>query len=183
MSEQLDVLKTLATRLREAGIPYMVSGSVAMNFYAVPRMTRDIDIVVELGPADWRRIPALLSSAFYVDEEDVRESIRDRAMFNAIHQASMVKVDFILRKDAPYRLEEFRRRREIDVESTPVSIVAPEDLILSKLDWAKESLSEMQLRDVRNILASVKDLDWGYLSRWARSLGVDALLAEARAHG
>ena len=47
MSDELDVLKSVAARLGEAGIPYMVTGSMAANFYAVPRMTRDIDLVVE----------------------------------------------------------------------------------------------------------------------------------------
>ena len=52
LSEELDVLKTVTRRLGDAGIPYMVTGSIAMNFYAVPRMTRDIDIVVELEISD-----------------------------------------------------------------------------------------------------------------------------------
>lgn len=44
VSDELDVLKLVATRFETAGIAYMVSGSVAMSFYAQPRMTRDIDI-------------------------------------------------------------------------------------------------------------------------------------------
>ena len=49
VSEELQVLKEVARRLDDAGIPYMVTGSIAANFYTVPRMTRDIDIVVELS--------------------------------------------------------------------------------------------------------------------------------------
>ena len=43
MSDELEVLKILADRLEEAGIGYMVSGSIAANYYTIPRMTRDID--------------------------------------------------------------------------------------------------------------------------------------------
>ena len=50
MESEADVLKLVASRLNAAGIPYMVSGSMALNFYATPRMTRDIDIVVEIQP-------------------------------------------------------------------------------------------------------------------------------------
>jgi len=50
------VLKLVATRLDAASIAYMVSGSMAMNFYAQPRMTRGLDIAVELTPADADRI-------------------------------------------------------------------------------------------------------------------------------
>jgi hypothetical protein len=50
MSDGLVVLKLVATPLNGAGIPYMLSGSMAMNYYAQPRMTRDLDLVVELSP-------------------------------------------------------------------------------------------------------------------------------------
>ena len=50
MNDQLDVLREIVERLDRAGIACMVSGSTALNYYAEPRMTRDIDIVIELGP-------------------------------------------------------------------------------------------------------------------------------------
>lgn len=48
LSEELDVLKSVAQRLDQKGISYMITGSIATNFYTVPKMTRDIGIVVEL---------------------------------------------------------------------------------------------------------------------------------------
>ena len=182
MSEQIEVLKAVAGKLSEAGIPYMVSGSVAMNFYAQPRMTRDIDVVVEALPAAWRRLSALFQQDFHTDEEDIRESLRTRGIFNIIHRAAMVKVDFIVRKDAPYRRVEFERRRALTLEGTEIWAASPEDLLLSKLDWAKDSRSELQLRDARNLVVSVPEMDWGYLSKWAAELGVAGLLDEVRAN-
>ena len=82
----------------------------------------------------------------------------------------MVKVDCVVRKDGVYRQEEFSRRRRVIVDGESVTIVAPEDLILSKLEWAKESLSQMQLDDVRNLLRSVQSLDHAYLDRWVDRL-------------
>lgn len=154
----------------------MVSGSIAMNFYAQPRMTRDIDIVVELTPAAARRLPGLFSSDFYVDSDDVNDAVRDQGMFNIIHNTSIVKVDFIVRKEGPYRRMEFARRRTAAVEGAPISIVSPEDLLLSKLCWARDGDSGMQLQDARNIVLSRQDLDWAYLERWAGELGVKDLL-------
>ena len=55
------------------------------------------------------------------------------------------------------------------------SIVVPEDLILSKLFWAKDSGSESQLLDVRNLLKTVKKLNRPYLARWAKRLGIGSL--------
>ena len=56
--------------------------------------------------------------------------------------------------------------------------MSPEDLILSKLEWAKESRSEVQLNDVRNLLQDVKGLNRRYLTRWAKALGVETLYRE-----
>jgi hypothetical protein len=59
-------------------------------------------------------------------------------------------------------------------------LVTAEDLLLSKLVWAAESHSEMQLQDVRNLIRSVGDLDWTYIERWADELTVGELLREVR---
>ncbi len=101
-------------------------------------------------------------------------------MFNMIHNALVVKVDCVVRKETEYRREEFARRRAVSVAGQMVFIVSPEDLILSKLDWAKESRSQMQLDDVRNLLRSVQGLDTEYLNRWADRLGLTALYQEVR---
>ena len=102
------------------------------------------------------------------------------AMFNMIHNALVVKVDCVVRKETEYRREEFARRRAVSVAGQRVFIVSPEDLILSKLDWAKESRSQMQLDDVRNLLRAVQGLDTAYLNRWADRLGLTTLYQEVR---
>lgn len=181
MSEELEVLKSVARRLDDLGIPYMVTGSMAMNYYAVPRMTRDIDIVVELTGGDVDRLCELFGGEFYVDREAVRRAVQERGIFNLIHEASVIKVDLVVRKESAYRREEFARRRRIRLDAEELWIVAPEDLILSKLDWARESRSEVQLADVRNLLASVPNLDEAYLGRWTGQLGLEALYREVRA--
>ena len=79
-----------------------------------------------------------------------------------------------------FRREEISRRRRLAADGFEVWVVAPEDLILSKLVWAKPSRSDFQLRDVRNLIRSVTDLEWPYLERWAADLEVTDLLAEVR---
>jgi hypothetical protein len=180
VSDELDVLKLVAAQLEGAGIPYMVTGSMAANFYAVPRMTRDIDLVIELSERDVDRITRLFQEEFYIDRDTVQQAIRDHTMFNMIHNALVVKVDCVVRKDTEYRREEFARRRAVSIADQQIFIVAPEDLILSKLDWAKESRSQMQLDDVWNLLRSVQGLDTAYLNRWVDRLGLAALYQEVR---
>jgi hypothetical protein len=178
VNDELDVLLSVTARLQAAGIFYMVTGSMAANFYATPRMTRDIDLVVELSDADIDRVVGLFQGTYYIDADMVQQAIRNRSMFNMIHNALVVKVDCMVRKDTDYRREEFARRRTITLAGQSLAIVAPEDLILSKLDWARESRSQMQLDDVRNLLRSVQDLDRVYLGHWADRLGLTALYRE-----
>jgi len=158
----------------------LVTGSVAASLYAEPRLTRDVDLVVELGTADSARIVEMFDAEFMCDVDRIREAIGRRSMFNLIHTAAVVKIDVIVRKDTAYRSEEFRRRRVATIDGVEMWVVSPEDLILSKLDWARDSRSEVQLRDVRNVIAAQPSLDWAYVSSWADRLGVRALLAEVR---
>lgn len=172
-------MKIVAERLAQASIAYMVTGSIAMNLYAVPRMTRDVDLVAELSVADADRVCDLFEDDFYVDRDAVRHAVETRAVFNMIHMALVVKVDVVVRNETEYRRTEFARRRRVAIEGQVLFVVAPEDLILSKLDWARESRSAMQLADVRNLVESVVDLDREYLADWTRRLGLDALSREA----
>jgi len=54
--------------------------------------------------------------------------------------------------------------------------VSREDLVLSKLVWARESGSEVQLRDIRNLLSA--DADLVYIRDWALPLGVSQMLED-----
>lgn len=179
MNEQMELIKLVASRIGKAGIPYMLTGSAALDFYAQPRMTRDIDLVVELNLADASAFTRLFSPDFYIDEGAVQRAIEGRSMFNAIHNAWMIKVDFIVRKDSEYRKMELNRRKSINLEEgLSIFVASPEDLILSKLEWFKNTGSEVQKRDIRSLLALVPNLDYDYLNQWALALDVSKQLKE-----
>jgi len=154
----------------------MLTGSMAMNYYAQPRMTRDIDLVVALTPADTDAIVRLFTPDYYVSREAVGNSIARESLFNLIHQESVIKVDCIIRKNTPYRRAEFERRQRITIEDFSTWIVSKEDLIVSKLWWAKDSHSELQLRDVKNLAGTGCDRD--YIERWTKVLGLLSLWQE-----
>ena len=178
MSEELEVLKEVARRLEKAAIPYMITGSIAANFYTVPRLTRDIDIVVELSQRDLDRFIPLFENDYYLEPPTLRKAVESKGMFNLIHDEFIIKIDFVVRKETVYRRREFSRKKKVVVDGQELFVVAPEDLILSKLEWAKESRSEVQLNDVRNLLTDVKGLNRRYLTRWAMFLGIDSLYRE-----
>ena len=103
---------------------------------------------------------------------------RGTSLFNLIHQESVIKVDCIVRKNTPYRLAEFERRQRIAIEDFSTWIASKEDLIISKLWWAKDSHSELQLRDVKNLAST--GCDTGYAERWTNELGLHNLWLECQ---
>jgi hypothetical protein len=177
--DQLSILKLVAARLDAAGVAYMVTGSMASGHYGQPRMTRDIDIVAVLVPPQAPKLGEWLGPEFICDADVARHAIAERRIFNVFHRETH-KIDFIVREDSDYELEKFDRRRQVDVDGQPVWMIAPEDLILSKLVWAKDSRSELQLLDVRSIIKAQRALDWAYVNRWAAGLTVAAALREIR---
>ena len=183
MDEQLEFVKLIASRLDSVDIPYMMTGSMAMAVYSVPRMTRDVDLVVDIKPVDVDKIVDLFSEDCYIDRDSVRQAVDAHSMFNIIHNQWVVKADLIIRKNEEYRREEFARRQKIVIGDMTISVVSAEDLILSKLVWGKKSQSELQLLDVRQIISAVSELDWKYMRKWAVVLGVDALLEKVKENG
>lgn len=168
-----DVLAQTIEWLERAGIPYMVTGSLASTYHGEPRATRDIDIVIDPTPdALDRLIERLDAGGFYVDRDAARAALDDRSQFNAIG-AEAAKVDFIVRKDRPFSIAEFGRRQRVELLGSEGFIVSVEDLILAKLEWAAESDSQRQVRDVAGMVAVAGDtLDRAYVTAWAERLGL-----------
>jgi hypothetical protein len=177
---ELDVLRDVSQRLEGAGIAFMLTGSVAMNHYAQPRMTRDIDLVVALDETHTDAFVKLFETDYYLDRKTVASAISRRTMFNLIHTDTVIKVDCVVLKVDAYRQQEFERRKRIIIGDFHTWIVSREDLVLSKLIWSQESKSEMQFRDIRNLLNT--DCDIVYLRRHASALGVVDLLEDFLKH-
>src|SRR2546423_14757562 len=115
MQNELDVIRDIAEKFAQAGIEYMLTGSVALNYYSQPRMTRDIDVVVALKPKDLDLVTALFESDYYVDRNAVSRALANESLFNIIHSEAFIKVDCIVRKNTEYRRLEFEKRREVTV--------------------------------------------------------------------
>lgn len=180
MTEELDLLYLVCKRLDKANIPYMLTGSFAANFYAVPRMTRDIDIIIEIDQSDINKIVHIFQNDFYLEKDSIIEALEFQNMFNIIHNDSAYKVDFIIRKNSPYRLTEFNRRKQILLNNIPIWIVTLEDLIISKLFWAKDSFSEMQVRDIKNLLQTSQHIDKEYIDKWIEKLGLQNIYEKVK---
>jgi hypothetical protein len=174
---QGEFLAQMAGRLEAAGIPYMLAGSHASSYHGQARSTQDVDFVIDPSPQQLDTFLSLLGDPYYVSPESAREALRRRSLFNVIDFAEGWKADFIVRKDRPFSVEEFRRRQTAQLPGWALPLASAEDVILTKLEWNRISPSERQVRDALNVaVAQWPQLDQGYLRRWAADLGVADIL-------
>jgi hypothetical protein len=168
------LLSATVGQLERAGVPYMITGSVASSYHGEPRATRDLDIVIDPDREGVTRlIEELRIEGLYVDPGAAFSALDDRTQFNAIDGATGWKVDFLIRRDRPFSREEFGRRTRADLLGTALWIASPEDTIIAKVEWAAAIGSDRQLRDVAAMLdIGGEALDLVYVDRWIVGLGL-----------
>ena len=167
-----ELLNRITRALEKAEIPFMVSGSMALIVYTVPRMTRDIDIVIELNRIDIDRFCAIFKEGYYIDPLTVEEEVNRYGMFNVIDFETGYKIDFVIRKNEYYRKNEFDRRVKGLVMGCETWLVTLEDLILSKLIWIQELQSDRQMSDIENLLEN-PNVDMDYVHYWCKELNLN----------
>jgi hypothetical protein len=155
--------------LNESNIPYMLSGSVAMSIYIVPRATRDFDFIIHLEEKNIDRFIQHFQEGYYCDKDSIQDAVKRRSLFNIIDHASGFKADFVVLKNEPFRQEEFNRRKKVDFFDKTIYVVSPEDLLISKVIWIQDFQSAQQMEDIKNI-ASIENLDWTYIKAWINNL-------------
>jgi hypothetical protein len=177
MSEQQDFLKRLVERLDETDVPYVIAGSLSSSLHGRPRATNDIDLVIAPTESQFRRFLDSLGPDYYVSRDAAWAALKGRTAFNIIDIKTGWKADLYVRGARPFNITEFDRRRKAVILGMEVWVLSPEDVILSKLTWAKESMSERQMQDVLGVLQVRREsLDEEYLRKWADVLGVQDLL-------
>ena len=175
-------LTTVVGALKEAKIPFMLTGPLAAAFYGTPRATQDIDLIIEPAPENLERlVDSLESAGLYVDRGSAREALRNGSQFNAIDPSSGWKADLIFRKQRAFSETEFARRGTNEILGIEVDLPTLEDLLIAKLEWSELGDSELQRRDIRELLELAGDsLDEAYLSRWVATLGLTAAWERVR---
>lgn len=171
-----ELLRHAVRCLEKAGIPYFVTGAVAGIAYGEPRLTNDIDIVADVQEnhvAGLRK--CFPESEFYFDPESALRAIRMKSQFNIIHPSSGLKIDMMIPTKHPFDLSRFARVRKLKSDpDCEANFASPEDVIIKKMEYYREGRSEKHLRDIWGILrVSGEGIDYDYLARWARDLGLD----------
>ena len=182
--EQSDLLRKIAVTLDKLGVPYAVVGSTASTIYGEPRLTNDIDVVLDLQPQDIESFcTEFPDPEFYLSRAAIESAVRQRFQFNIIHPSSGFKVDCILAGSDPFDQSQLRRAVPVSREggAYAVRFAAPEDIIIKKMEYFRLGQSEKHTRDICGILRQQGDrIDREYIHQWAERMGLteiwDAIL-------
>ena len=167
----IELLKYVCNELERRNIQYMLSGSLAMTTYAVPRFTRDIDIVINFRKEDIEGFLSIFNDQYYLDKKSILIEIEKKGMFNVLDQKTGYKIDFILKKDTHFRDKEFERKVYKKIFDFEAWIVSKEDLIISKFIWIQDYISDMQMDDIRSLLL-LNNVNRPYIDDWCKKLNL-----------
>lgn len=152
-----DLFLVFIVPLEKAGVRYVVTGSVASIVYGEPRVTLDIDVVVEIQAAEVERfLSAFPSEEFYLPPpETVREEARrsDRGHFSLVHHQTGFKADIYLPGTDSFQRWALEHPRRVDFRGHSLRVAPPEYVIVKKLEYYLEGGSDKHLRDIRAMLA------------------------------
>jgi len=163
-----DLFRIFVSRLNQLSIPYMITGAVASIIYGEPRLTNDIDLVIDMSADDVEAF----AEAFPIEDfycpppEVIRLEIRrsQRGHFNLIHHETAFKADIYAAGRDELHQWGLKNRKRVDVEGEKFWLAPIEYVILRKLEYYREGKSEKHLRDISSILAfSSDDIDFKML--------------------
>ncbi|MEM6351000.1 MAG: hypothetical protein AAF766_09565 [Cyanobacteria bacterium P01_D01_bin.14] len=177
IQDSLELALQLHPIFERLGIKYYVTDGVAATTYGEPRTTMDLDLVISVSGAElYPLVEALESENFYVP--GVEEAVLGQTRTLQItHQETIARADLMMAGTENWDTVKFSRRQLI----SGIYLASPEDVILNKLRWREQSLSEKQWRDVLGILkVQGAELDFEHLTEWASRLGIEAVLAQAK---
>ena len=177
-----DVFRRIVLHLERRSIAYMLVGSFAGTYFGLSRSTYDLDLVIEATPDQLQGLIAdLQADNYYAELDAALDALKHESLFNVIDNTTGWKIDFIFRKSRSFDQEEFRRRVPAKLFEIELHVASAEDVILSKLEWAKLGGSQRQIEDVARVMAAQwNNLDQDYLSKWIKELQLEQQWSAAK---
>lgn len=170
---QTEALIRFIGDLNSLKIPYMITGAYAVSYFGLPRATHDLDIVVEIMPADIAKVCRKFAKEYIVDKDMVENAVRYSTHFSIVRAKGDLKVDFWVLKDKANERARFKRCKKISLFGESTHIISAEDMILTKLEWFKRSKNTKHFDDVVGIIKiQAEKLDMSYITGLLDKLGI-----------
>lgn len=181
MTGDAAIVATLAA-LERAAVPYMIVGSLASNFYGVPRATRDADLVIDVTGDVLTALAARLPATMTLDPQPAFEAVTGTTRYLIGVADTPFVIELFALSDDSHDRARFARRQRVSLLGHSAWIATPEDMVITKLRWIAGGGRTKDRDDVRNILAvQGASLDQGYLAQWTSTHGTAGLLDDIRA--
>ena len=176
-----DIVLTVIDFLNEHDLPYMIVGSLATNFYCVPRSTEGGDVVVE---------PSIVSIAQQITQANTHVRFDPQLTFESVTATRKVvlrtsehnfEIELFQLSDDEHDQARFKRRILVETMGRKVWIASLEDMIVTKLRWSQHAGREKDISDARNLIGVQSDrVDWPYVESWCDRHGTRELLERLR---
>ncbi len=180
MTEQDQVLELIAA-IESLGLRYIVVGAYSVNMYAVPRMTKDADILIELSPESYSQLRETVSDRYCFDDQILFETITGKTRHVARPIGSNYMIDLFEMADDPHDASRMARRRRVEYLTMKIWVPTKEDVLITKLRWYQRANRFKDGQDIQNLIdARSDDMDWPYVYEWADRHGTRVLLDAMR---
>ena len=179
-----DLIQVFTRRLNKLALPYMVTGAVAATIYGEPRLTHDIDLVIDLRLQDIEGfVDAFPLEEFYCPPAEVirLETGRpQRGHFNLIHHETGLKADVYASGKDSLQKWGLANRKAVSIGDEDVWLAPPEYVILRKLEYYREGGSEKHMRDIAGMLELSRDeIDFALLESKVHDMSLEQEWKEA----
>lgn len=164
MMAAAQIARRVIAALNAAGIPHVLVGAFARNYYAEPRSTKDADVVLSVSPGGLRQFLEVLGTDIRMDEQMSFETNTGTLKNVLVHADSGFTVELFYLSDDAHDQERFKRRRATTYEGQSTFVLTAEDYIITKLRWPRSK----DFDDARDVIAMQGEaLDWNYIHHWA----------------
>ncbi len=178
MMPAAQIASRVIAALNTAGIPHVLVGAFARNYYAEPRSTKDADVVLSVSPSGLRQFLEILGADIHMDEQMSFETNTGTMKNVLIHADSGFTVELFYLSNDLHDQERFKRRRATTYEGQSTFVLTAEDYIVTKLRWPRSK----DFDDARDVIAMQGEvLDWNYIHHWADIHGSREKLTRVRA--
>lgn len=168
-----EILISIAKILDDLKIDYFVTGGFAVSVWGKPRFTADIDLIIKMTHLEKKTFAQRISKLYpkgYIDENQIDSALSRKGEFNFIEPDTGLKVDFWISKNDVMDKASFANTHIKDI-GYGVKFISPEDLIISKLVWFKETNSNRHIEDAQSVI-NISKLDSKYLTTQIKKLGL-----------
>jgi hypothetical protein len=183
LENQRAFTQRIAALLEELNIPYAIGGSMAAMAYSESRLTIDADfMLIAEAKALAQLVEAVTAWGIYIAplEAILEEDIPHGLPFNIYDGTAGTKADLFVVPPKGLSGSAMSRRRRVKAEHMGFEawFLAPEDVILYKLDYFRQSegVSQKHPKDITKMLSVIgKELDLDYIEKWAVEIRVTDL--------